>query len=134
MPEEIRKECGFGAGARIPCSPTRARGQASITLAAPGVADQVCRIAIRDCDVLRGGWGSNLRRRVSGHARRICKHESDRKYAPNSRSLGFMTELQIHLICSPISVFSSFQRSTESKRCYLRSGMPAANQTPDPPP
>src|ERR1700749_482763 len=109
MPEEIRKESGFGAGARIPCSSTRARGQTSITLAAMGVADQVGRVALRYCDAIRGGWGSNLRRCVSGHAQCTCKHESGRKYPPSSRSLGFVTKLPIHLIYSPI--FSVFQLS-----------------------
>src|SRR6266581_2018735 len=87
MPEEIHEEGGFGAGGWVPGSATSARWQASIALAAEGVADQICRVSRRHGNIVRSGWRRDLRRRKSDCAECTCKQESGSEKAPNSSSL-----------------------------------------------
>src|SRR6266567_3820554 len=85
MPEEIHEEGGFGAGGRVPGSGTGARRQASIALAAIGVADQICRVSCRHGNVCRSGWRRDFRRCKGDCAECTCEHEGSCEQAPNSR-------------------------------------------------
>jgi len=98
LPEEIRKESGFGAGGGVPGSATSARGQTSIALRTEGMADQVWRVSRLNCNSVRGRRGRDLRCRVSDRAECTCEHENGREQDPNSRSLVvFLIKVVAHL-------------------------------------
>src|SRR6266536_4161380 len=85
--EETRKEGGFGAGGGVPGSATSAGWQASIALAAEGVADQICRVSRRHGNIVRSGRRRDLRRRKGNCAECTYEQQSGSEKAPNSSSL-----------------------------------------------
>src|SRR6266446_2850859 len=103
--EETRKEGGFGAGGGVPGSATSARWQASIALAAEGVADQIGRVSRRHGNIVRSGWRRDLRRRQGDCAECTCKQEGGSEQAPDSSRLCcLLIEVVAHLFVLHFSV------------------------------
>lgn len=84
--ELIGKKSGFGTGSGVPGSATVGRWEASIALAAEGVADQICRVSYRYGNGVGNGRGRDLLRRDGDRAECTCEHESGPEQVPNSRS------------------------------------------------
>ena len=99
LPEEIRKEGGFGAGGWVPSCAASVRGEASITLAATGMSDQVRGVSCRHGNQLRSRWGGDLRCRMRDYPERTCEHKSGYKVAEKSgRFSGLLIEIVFHLL------------------------------------
>jgi hypothetical protein len=94
LPEEIRKECGFGAGGWIPGCATGGRRQASIALATEGVAYQIRRVTRWHSNGVGNGRDCDLRRGMGDRAEGTCEHESGCEQNPRWRILtGLLMEL-----------------------------------------
>src|SRR5262245_3479419 len=68
------------------------------------MADQIGVVSRLYCNCVRSGWRRDLRSSEGDCAERTCKHESGPEQTPNSRVLGLLNKLVIHLFVLQFSV------------------------------